>query len=192
MPKRVCSVCGGEKFDYETWECVECMPPREIPPAKDEAEGGGEGGEEREGGEPDSKEGEGEGEGKGNGDDILLEPGEYIELPDGTLCLVLVFSDLTFWRFVPGSEILPVIVLATGNCKFRLRSVTEQLKAERLATTTMDPGDFLFTGAKQEVIINPALPVLDNCEYAVVKLDGTGEVIGLTKEEAKNVVKVED
>jgi hypothetical protein len=202
MPRRVCSVCGGEDFDLTSWECKTC-PKKERKnwdtpngesgePGEGPDEGNGEGEGEPEQGEGDGEgKGDGEGNGQGDGDPppVVLIPGEYIELPDGTLCLVADVRMLKGAVFSADPDMLHVILLANGTRFVRLKSIT-LAQTERTALTDVGPGDFLFEGARQEVIINPELPILDGCEYAVVKLDGSGDIKGLTKEDAETVTKV--
>lgn len=192
---RICETCGGEEFDPFTWTCVTCKyneakfgaRPGDSPDNPNEAgQGEGEGNPDGEGeGEPPPGEGQ---EPPPEDQLIVLKLGEIVELEDGTVCLVV--ERPTKLMGAAATWFLTFVVL-TGKIAWRLKSVTAE-DGERRHTTTVEPGDFLFDGAKQEIVAQQpkSLSILDNCEYTVVDLD-SGEVKGLTKEDAQKVTKLD-
>lgn len=208
---RVCSVCGGEEFTLDTWECVTC-PQRKREGwevgARDAAgtapDDDGEGEDSPGEGEPEDSPGEGEGEGgegEGEGEPpqedqlIVLTPGETIQLPDGTLAVVTLapaaFLRRTELQRPPfkGGNWIVCVRLTDGKVERRMRDITQR---ERIDATTVEAGDFIFEGAKQEIVADTFSPnILDGCEYTVISLED-GSVHGLTVEQAQQVRKVEE
>lgn len=202
---RVCSVCGGEEFTLDTWECVTC--PQRIQEEWEVGERDATGiapdgaapdspGE----GEPEDSPGEGEGEG-GEGEPpppqedqlIVLTPGETIQLPDGTLAIVsLAPKDFILRAGIAtrgGENWLLCIRLIDGAVCARMKDITQR---ERIDATAVEAGDFIFEGAKQEIVADTFSPtILDGCEYTIVSLED-GSVHGLTVEQAQEVEKVKE
>lgn len=207
MPRRVCAECGGEEFDPISWDCVTC---KRVPVEWDSPNGGdapsedtpGKDGSDPDDEQDDDEQGEGEGEdGEGEGEPpppeepplIVLHPGETVELEDGTLAVVAVPLAKIPRPLGTSKEWILCVRLITGNGYWRIRSVSEN---ERTDVTELEPGDFIFTGTKQEIVTEypgeeKLGEILDGCEYTVVTLDG-GEIRGLTVDDAQKVKKVEE